>query len=168
MCVVSLHQVWWSSIQEDVRDGVSTTSDGLLAGSAVPDTGRVTLDGNLSAEGAGVTGVLGDFHFLHLLTERSTISVFFCQSESRYRRQKLQIVVTHLVPYLPVMPTSVIDVLAICYIVEEVRSNPSKSSKPRAVQIWKFSNDSEVDSGTAMERLSVCARRTFSALRHFV
>ena len=45
-----------------LRDSVGTTGDGLLAGLAVPDTDGVTLDGDLSAEGAGVAGVLGDFH----------------------------------------------------------------------------------------------------------
>jgi len=59
----------------DVRDNVGTTSDSLLAGPAVPDTGGVTLDRDLSAEGASVTGVLGDFHLLDLLTERGTVTV---------------------------------------------------------------------------------------------
>jgi hypothetical protein len=58
----------------DIRDDVSATSDGALAGAAVPDTGRVTTDGNLSAESAGVLGVLGDFHLLHLLTEGGTVT----------------------------------------------------------------------------------------------
>jgi hypothetical protein len=61
--------------REDVRDGVGATSNGLLAGLAVPDTDRVSLDGGLAAESADVSGVLGDFHLLHLLTEGSTISV---------------------------------------------------------------------------------------------
>lgn len=59
---------------KDIRNDVSTTSDGALAGAAVPDTGRVTTDGNLSAESAGVLGVLGDLHLLHLLTEGSTVT----------------------------------------------------------------------------------------------
>lgn len=58
-----------------IRDSVGTTSNSLLAGLAVPDTDGVTLDGDLSAECAGVLGVLCDFHLLHLLTERSTVSV---------------------------------------------------------------------------------------------
>lgn len=37
----------------------------------------MTLDGHLSAEGAGVAGVLGDFHLLNLLTERGTVTVDF-------------------------------------------------------------------------------------------
>lgn len=35
----------------------------------------MTLDSDLSAEGAGVAGVLGDFHLLNLLTERGTVTV---------------------------------------------------------------------------------------------
>ena len=62
-----------------VRDGVGSSGDGLLAGSALPDTGRVTLDGGLSAESAGVSGVLGDFHLLHLLTQGSTVTASACQ-----------------------------------------------------------------------------------------
>jgi len=57
-----------------IRDGVSSSGDGLLAGLAVPDTSRVALDGSLSAESAGVSGVLGDFHLLHLLTQGSTVT----------------------------------------------------------------------------------------------
>lgn len=55
-------------------DGVSTTSNGALARLAVPDAGSVSSDGGLAAEGAGVLGVLGDFHLLHLLSERGTIT----------------------------------------------------------------------------------------------
>lgn len=62
----------------DIRDDVSTTGNGLVARLAVPDTGRMTLDGDLSAEGAGVAGVLGDFHLLDLLTERGTVTVVAC------------------------------------------------------------------------------------------
>jgi hypothetical protein len=35
----------------------------------------VTTDGGLAAEGAGVLGVLGDFHLLHLLTEGGTVTI---------------------------------------------------------------------------------------------
>jgi len=59
----------------DIRDGVGTTSDGLLAALAVPDTDGVAADSDLSAECASVLGVLGDLHLLHLLTQGSTISV---------------------------------------------------------------------------------------------
>lgn len=58
----------------DVREGVGATGDSLLARLAVPDTGGVTLDGVLAAEGAGVTGVLRDFDLLHLLTEGGAIT----------------------------------------------------------------------------------------------
>ena len=61
----------------DVRENVGATGDSLLARLAVPDTGGVTLDGVLAAEGAGVAGVLRDFDLLHLLTERGTITEGF-------------------------------------------------------------------------------------------
>lgn len=57
------------------RDNVSTTGDGALAGLAVPDTDSVSADGDLAAESAGVLGVLGDFHLLHLLTQGGTVTV---------------------------------------------------------------------------------------------
>ena len=63
-----------------IRDGVGSSSDGLLAGRAVPDSGGVTLDSGLSAEGAGVLGVLGDFHLLDLLTERGTVTEFYASA----------------------------------------------------------------------------------------
>ena len=59
----------------DLRDGVGTTGDGLVAALALPDTNSLALDGVLSAEGADVAGVLGDFHLLHLLTQGGTVSV---------------------------------------------------------------------------------------------
>lgn len=65
----------WPDSGVDARDGVSTTSNGALARLAVPDTGSVSSDGGLAAEGAGVLGVLGDFHLLHLLTQGGTVSV---------------------------------------------------------------------------------------------
>lgn len=61
----------------DVREGVGATGDSLVARLAVPDTGGVTLDRVLAAEGAGVAGVLRDFNLLHLLTERGTITEGF-------------------------------------------------------------------------------------------
>src|ERR1700742_4121504 len=57
-----------------LRDGPGTTGDGLLARLAVPDANSCALYGVLSAEGADVAGVLGDFHLLHLLTQGGTIS----------------------------------------------------------------------------------------------
>jgi len=59
----------------DVRDGPGSSGNGLLAGLAFPDSNGLALNGVLSAEGAGVAGVLGDFHLLDLLTERGTISM---------------------------------------------------------------------------------------------
>lgn len=59
----------------NIRDSVGTTGNSLAARSAVPDTDGVALDVDLSAEGTGVLGVLGDFHLLHLLTQGSTVSV---------------------------------------------------------------------------------------------
>jgi len=61
----------------DVREGVGTAGNSLVARLAVPDTGGVTLDRVLAAEGAGVAGVLRDFDLLHLLTERGTITEGF-------------------------------------------------------------------------------------------
>lgn len=59
----------------DLRDGVGTAGNNLVAALALPDTDSLALDGVLSAESADVAGVLGDFHLLHLLTQGSTISV---------------------------------------------------------------------------------------------
>lgn len=51
---------------KNVRDGVSATSNSLLARLAVPDADGVSLDSDLAAESAGVAGVLGHFHLLDL------------------------------------------------------------------------------------------------------
>jgi hypothetical protein len=59
----------------DLRDGVGTTGNGLLAALALPDTNSLALDGILTAEGADVASVLGNFHLLHLLTQGGTVSV---------------------------------------------------------------------------------------------
>jgi hypothetical protein len=59
----------------DLRNGVSTAGNNLVAALALPDTDSLALDGVLSAEGADVAGVLGDFHLLHLLTQGGTVSV---------------------------------------------------------------------------------------------
>lgn len=53
---------------------VSTTSHDLLAGLAVPDTDGGAANAVLTAESAGVSGVLGHFLLLDELTERSTVS----------------------------------------------------------------------------------------------
>jgi hypothetical protein len=63
----------------DLRDGPCTTGDGLVATLALPDTNGLALDSVLSAECAGVSGMLSDFHLLDLLTKRGTITVTTCQ-----------------------------------------------------------------------------------------
>jgi hypothetical protein len=60
---------------DDVRDSVGSSGNRLMASLAVPDADRVSLDGDLAAEGASVLGVLGDFHLLDLLTEGGTVSI---------------------------------------------------------------------------------------------
>lgn len=62
-------------VQLNVRHCVCSSSDGLVAGPAVPNANGVSLDGGLAAEGADVSGVLGDFHLLDLLSEGGTVSV---------------------------------------------------------------------------------------------
>lgn len=62
----------------DVRNGVGSSSNSLLARLAAPDADGVALDGVLSAESAHVLGVLCDFHLLHLLTERGAIAALWC------------------------------------------------------------------------------------------
>jgi hypothetical protein len=69
-----------SSTTLDLRDGPGSASNSLLAALAVPDTDSSALDSVLAAECANVSGVLCDFHLLHLLSERGTVSVQLCQS----------------------------------------------------------------------------------------
>lgn len=88
-----------------LRDGVGSSSGGLAAGAAVPDSDGGALDGVLAAELAHVAGVLcnlingcergvlasgcrvssgnAHLHLLHLLTERGTItgSVLSCDAD---------------------------------------------------------------------------------------
>lgn len=64
----------------NIRNSVGTASNGSAAGAAVPDTDRLSSDGGLSAEGAGVLGVLGDFHLLHLLSQGGTVTIASCVS----------------------------------------------------------------------------------------
>lgn len=59
----------------DLRYGPGTTSDSLAAAFAVPDADRMSLHSVLSAECAYVSCVLCDFHLLHLLSERCTVSI---------------------------------------------------------------------------------------------
>lgn len=72
----------------NVRDGVSTTSSGLLAALAAPDADGLSLDGVLAAESAGVLGVLGGLHLLNHLPQRGTISVFRAISHRFQNGQK--------------------------------------------------------------------------------
>jgi hypothetical protein len=58
----------------DGPDNPCTTSYCLLASLAAPDSDGVSLDGVLAAKCAEVSGVLCDFHLLHLLSEGGTIS----------------------------------------------------------------------------------------------
>lgn len=58
-----------------LRHDVCTPSNSLLARLALPDSDGVALDCVLAAECADVSGVLCDFHLLHLLPQRSTVSV---------------------------------------------------------------------------------------------
>lgn len=51
-----------------------TASNCLFARVAMPDTNGGTLNRILTAEGAGIPGVLRDFHLFHLLTQGSTIT----------------------------------------------------------------------------------------------
>lgn len=82
------------TIEGGLRDGVGSSSGGLAAGPAVPDTDGRALDSVLSAELAHVAGVLCDLdivmsacplcrelyresahlHLLDLLTERGTVT----------------------------------------------------------------------------------------------
>lgn len=59
----------------NLRNGPRAARDGLLAALAAPDADAVSLDGRLAAEGAGVAGVLGDFHLLDLFAEGGAVSV---------------------------------------------------------------------------------------------
>lgn len=53
---------------------VGSSGDDLVALGTVPDSGGLSLHGLLSAERAGVAGVLCDFELLGHLTEGSTIT----------------------------------------------------------------------------------------------
>jgi hypothetical protein len=58
-----------------VRHSVCSSSNGLVASLAIPDSDGVSLDSGLSAECADVLGVLCDFHLLDLLSEGGTVSI---------------------------------------------------------------------------------------------
>ncbi|KAB8648471.1 hypothetical protein FH972_026128 [Carpinus fangiana] len=53
------------------------SSMGFISATAgiIPDADSLAFDGFLAAECAGVTGVLSDFHLLHLLTQGGTVTV---------------------------------------------------------------------------------------------
>ena len=53
--------------------GSSGNTDSAVLSSTLPDTNSLSLHVLLAAEGTDVLAVLGDFHLLHGLTERSTI-----------------------------------------------------------------------------------------------
>ena len=57
-----------------VSPGTSGDLDAAVLGAAVPDADGVTLHAVLSAEGAGVLCVLGDFHLLDGFSEGGTIA----------------------------------------------------------------------------------------------
>jgi len=48
--------------------GPGTTSDDLVTALAFPNSNSLSLDGVLSTESTGISGVLGDFNLLDLLT----------------------------------------------------------------------------------------------------
>lgn len=55
-------------------EGPCATSDGLVAGLALPDTNSLALDRVLAAKSASVTAVLRDFDLLDLTTQRATVT----------------------------------------------------------------------------------------------
>jgi hypothetical protein len=55
-------------------ESISTTGLGFVAGLAFPDTNDSALHAKLAAEAAEVFGVLANFDFLNLLTQRGTIT----------------------------------------------------------------------------------------------
>ena len=65
---------------------ISTSSVLLSASLAEPDADGRSLHASLSAELAGVLGVLRDLHLLHLLTERGTITGSVLSDDSNLLR----------------------------------------------------------------------------------
>lgn len=84
-----------------LRYDPSSSGNCFLAGFAIPDANGVTFHCDLAAECAGISSMLTDLHFFDLFTKRGTISVITCQL-----MQKLHEARKHIVPYLPVTPTS--------------------------------------------------------------
>lgn len=61
----------------------------------------MTFHGNLAAECTRISSMLTDLHFFDLFTKRGTISVVTCQYMYKFDGAR-----KHMVPYLPVTPTS--------------------------------------------------------------
>ena len=80
-----------------VRDSPCSAGNSLLAGLALPDSDCLALHSVFAAKGAGVPGVLGNLHFLDLLTERGTVSGRTDEKLELQLEGKL-----YLTPYLPV------------------------------------------------------------------
>ena len=57
-----------------LRDGPCSTCHGFLTPFAFPDTNSLALDGIFAAKGAGVGGMLGDFHLFDLFTEGRSVA----------------------------------------------------------------------------------------------
>lgn len=75
----------------DLRNSPCASSDSLLAALALPNSDRVSLDSVLSAESADVSGMLGDFHLLDLLSEGCTISSAVLAGHADLCRQSVSI-----------------------------------------------------------------------------
>ena len=92
----------WSS----VRDSPCSASNSLLTGPALPDSDCLALHRVFAAEGAGVSGVLGNLHLLDLLAERGTVSGkadILDESRGWTPESELQLEGNlYLTPYLPV------------------------------------------------------------------
>ena len=78
-----------NSASSNSRNCPGASGHGLLASFALPDSNRLSLDCVLSAECADVSGVLGDFHLLDLLSEGSTISSSVLAGDADLCRQSV-------------------------------------------------------------------------------
>ena len=59
---------------DNLRDGVSTTSQGLFTALTLPDANSCTLNGVFTTKSTGVGGMLSDFHLFDSLSERGTVT----------------------------------------------------------------------------------------------
>lgn len=66
------------------RNSVCTTSNDLLTGATLPDTGSLSLDSLLTAEGAVVSRMLLNFELLALSSQRRTVSDTVFTSDSDF------------------------------------------------------------------------------------